>query len=65
MSDLTDLKVVIINMLKELKGTVIKAKEKQRNKKHDGNVMPNRQHQKRDKIIKKNFMEILELKSTY
>lgn len=48
MSYLTDLKVVIINMLKELKETVIKIKNW-----NDDNILSNSQYKKRDRNYKK------------
>lgn len=48
MSYLTDLKVVIINMLKELKETVIKVK-----KWNNDNILSNSQYKKRDRNYKK------------
>ena len=60
MSYLTDLKAVIINMLKELKETVIKVK-----KWNDDNIISNSQYKKEIEIIKKTQIEILKLESTY
>ena len=62
MSDLIDLKIIIINMLKEWKETVVKVKKKKNV--YDDNIISNSKYLKKE-IIKKNQMEILELKSTY
>ena len=60
MSDLIDLKAVIINMLKEWKETVVKVK-----KKTCMMIILYQIVNIKKKEIKRNQMEILELKSAY